>query len=346
MADSTIPDTMKAIVVKETGGLEAMTLDPSYPVPKVGDNQVLIKNEFAGLNFIDTYYRSGLYKQACPFVSGQEGGGTVVALGSKASEESDLQIGDKVVYVALVGSYCEYSAVPASKVVKVPESIGMEKALACMVQGLTAHYLVTDAHASLIQKDQWCLIYSVGSGTCQWAAQMAKIQGYKVIGTTSKSKASVVPKGACDELIVLDPAEGKSHADYNAIDIPKKVMEITNGDGVKCIVDGVGQSTYDISIKCLARRGVWISFGNASGPVPPIPISRFTPKSAFCTRPKLGDYIVTREELEMRAKDIFDWVSSGKLDVKVDTVFSVEQARDAHEYLESGKSKGKVLLRI
>ncbi|CAJ1951838.1 unnamed protein product [Cylindrotheca closterium] len=345
MAESTIPDTMKAIVVKETGGLEAMTLDPSYPVPKVGDNQVLIKNEFAGLNFIDTYYRSGLYKQACPFISGQEGGGTVVALGSK-TEDFGLQVGDKVVYVALVGSYCEYSAVPASKVVKVPESIGMEKALACMVQGLTAHYLVTDAHAGLIQKDQWCLIFSVGSGTCQWAAQIAKVRGFKVIGTTSKSKADAVPKGACDELIVLDTAEGKSHSDYTSVDIQKKVMEITNGDGVKCIVDGVGQSTSDISIQCLARRGIWISFGNASGPVPPVAIKRFTPKSAFCTRPKLGDYMATREELEYRANDVFGLVSNGKLDVKVDTVFSVEQARDAHEYLESGKSKGKVLLRI
>ena len=346
MADSTIPDTMKAIVVKETGGFEALTLETSHPVPKVGDSQVLIKNEFAGLNFIDTYFRSGLYKQACPFVSGQEGGGTVVAMGTKASEESDLQIGDKVVFIALVGSYCEYSAVPVPQVVKLPESISMEKALACMVQGLTAHYLVTDATAGLILKDQWCLIFSVGSGTCQWAAQMAKLKGYKVIGTTSKSKADVVPKGSCDELILLDPVEGKSYSDYNSVDIQKKVMEITNGEGVKLIVDGVGQSTYDISIQCLARRGIWISFGNASGPVPPIPISRFTAKSAFCTRPKLGDYMASREELEMRAKEVFDWVASGKLDVKVDTIFDMEQARDAHEYLESGKSKGKVLLKL
>jgi NADPH2:quinone reductase len=338
-----IPETMKAIVVKETGGLDALTLDPAYPVPKVGVFQVLIKNEYAGLNFIDTYYRSGLYKKACPFVSGQEGGGVVVAIGSKVS---NIQLGDKVVYIALVGSYCEYSAVPATKAVKIPASITMEKALACMVQGLTAHYLVTDASAGLIQKDEWCLIYSVGSGTCQWAAQMAKLQGYKVIGTTSKTKADIAPKAACDHLLVLDTAEGKTYADYESVDIHQKVMEWTNGQGVKCILDGVGRSTSDISIKCLGRRGIWISFGNASGAVPPVSISKFTPKSAFCTRPKLGDYIATREELDQRAQQVFQWMSEGKLDVKVDKVFPLENAKEGHSYLEAGQSKGKVLFRL
>jgi NADPH2:quinone reductase len=324
--NESIPDTMKAIVVTETGGLDALTLDPATPII-----------------LIDTYYRSNSYKQARPFVSGQEGGGVVVAIGSKVS---NIQLGDKVVYIALVGSYCEYSAVPAAKVVKIPPSITMEKAIACMVQGLTAHYLVTDASAGLIQKDEWCLIYSVGSGTCQWAAQMAKLQGYKVIGTTSKTKADVAPKAACDHLLVLDTAEGKTYADYESVDIQQKVMEWTNGQGVKCILDGVGKSTCDISIKCLARRGIWISFGNASGAVPPVSVSKFTPKSAFCTRPKLGDYIATREELDQRAQQVFQWTSEGKLDVKVDKVFSLENAKEGHSYLEKGQSKGKVLFRL
>eukprot|EP00980_Cylindrotheca_fusiformis_P008148 scaffold1727_cov133-Cylindrotheca_fusiformis.AAC.51 len=335
---------MKAIVVKETGGLDALTLDPSYQVPQVGESQVLIRNEYAGLNFIDTYYRSGLYKQDCPFVAGQEGGGVIVAVGSKVSD-SDLKVGDKVVYIALGGSYCEYSAVPAAKVVKIPPSITIEKALACMVQGLTAHYLVTDATAGLIQKDEWCLIYSVGSGTCQWAAQMAKLKGYKVIGTTSKTKADVVPKGVCDQLLVLDTAEGKTYANYESVDIHQKVMEWTDGQGVKCILDGVGKSTCDISIKCLGRRGIWISFGNASGSVPPVSILKFTPKSAFCTRPKLGDYIATREELDYRAQEVFQWTSEGKLDVKVDKIFPLEEAKEGHAYLEAGQSMGKVLFR-
>jgi NADPH2:quinone reductase len=276
-----IPESMKAVVVKANGDVNALIFDTEHPVPKIAENQVLIKNEYAGLNFIDTYYRSGLYKKPCPFVPGQEGGGVIVAVGSGV--DSNIQVGEKVVYIALVGSYCEYSAVPAAKVIKIPSKITIEKSLACMVQGLTAHYLVTDATAGLIEKDEWCLIYSVGSGTCQWAAQMAKLKGYKVIGTTSKTKAGAAPK-ACDHLIVLETAKGMTYADYESVDIPKAVMEMTGGQGVKLILDGVGNATSDISISCLARRGIWISFGNASGSVPPLSILKLTPKSAFCTR--------------------------------------------------------------
>ena len=161
-----IPDTMKAVVVTAPGGLEALTMNSSYPVPKIiGNEQILVKNSFAGLNFIDTYYRSGLYKQPCPFIAGQEGGGIVVAVGSAVT---NIQVGDEVVYIALVGSYCEYSAIPATKAVKVPPSLGMEKAIACMTQGLTAHYLVTDATGGQIKKDEWCLIFSVASGTVSY----------------------------------------------------------------------------------------------------------------------------------------------------------------------------------
>jgi NADPH2:quinone reductase len=350
-----IPTTMKAVVVRAVGGLEALSYETDYPVPTLKEGQVLVKNDLAGLNFIDTYYRTGLYKQALPFVSGQEGGGTVVAIGSNeqdthsaTSSAGAVQIGDKVVYMAM-GSYCEYTAVAADRVVPVPERISLETAVACMVQGLTAHYLVTDACCHLIKPhadEDWCLIYSVGSGTCQWAAQMAKLQGYKVIGTTSKTKVNVVPKGCCDELIVLETAEGKTYADYESVDLVQRVMEVTGGKGAKCIIDGVGMSTSEISIQCLARRGIWISFGNASGAVPDFSLLRLTPKSAFCTRPKLGDYVATKEELEFRSKQVFDWVAEKKLDVKVDKIFSLENVKDGHAYLEAGQSKGKVLFKV
>jgi NADPH2:quinone reductase len=336
-----IPATMKAVVVRENGGLEALSLETDYPVPKLAEGQVLVKNEFSGLNFIDTYYRTGLYKQQVPFISGQEGGGTVVAVSPCVK---DVQVGDQVVYMSL-GSYCGYTAVKAEKVIKVPDNISMETALASMVQGLTAHYLVTDATVGLIKKDEWCLIYSVGSGTCQWAAQMAKLQGYKVIGTTSKTKVDAAPK-VCDQLIVLETVEGKTYADYESVDICQKVMEITDGKGVKCILDGVGKSTSDISIECLARRGIWISFGNASGAVPPFSLLKLTPKSAFCTRPKLGDYTATREELDARAQQVFQWSVDGKLNIRVDKVFALENAKEGHAYLEAGQSKGKVLFKI
>ena len=149
-----------------------------------------------------------------------------------------------------------------------------------------------------------------------------------------------------DELIVLETAVGKTYADYDSVNIVQKVMEITNGQGCKCIIDGVGKSTSDIAIASLAQRGIWITFGNASGPVPPISVLSLAPKSAFCTRPKLGDYIATREELNARANDVFRWIASGELQVMVDKVFSLDQAPDGHVYLESGQSRGKILFQL
>lgn len=332
---------MKAVVIRQHGDASALQLETDYAEP-FGDlqsGQVVVKNEFAGLNFIDTYYRSGLYKQNLPFVAGQEGGGTI-----SKSTVPEFKVGDRVVYMGF-GSYAEYTTVSAAKVIKLPSDVDMKVAIACMVQGLTAHYLVTDATAGLIQKNEWCLIYSVGSGTCQWAAQMAKLQGYKVIGTTSKTKADNTPS-VVDELIVLETATDKTYADYTSVDIAAKVLEITGGQGCKCIIDGVGKSTADISVACLARRGIWITFGNASGPVPDFSLLRLAAKSAFVTRPKLGDYIASEEELNHRANQVFDWVREGKLQVAVDKIFDLTQASEAHEYLETGNSKGKILFKI
>ena len=335
---------MKAVVVRELGDASVLTVESDYPKPseELKPGEVLIKNEFAGLNFIDTYFRSGLYKKEPPFIAGQEGGGTIAK-----STVDEFKVGDKVAYM-MFGSYAEYIVVPAGKVVKIPDNVPgmtMEMAVASMVQSLTAHYLVTDGTAGLIRPGEWCLIYSVGSGTCQWAAQMAKIQGYKVIGTTSSTKASSAPK-CCDELIVLDTAPGKTYANYDSVDIVSKVMEITGGQGCKCIIDGVGKSTTEISLKCLAQRGIFISFGNASGACQEFPVLRLSPKSAFVTRPKLGDYISTREELDRRTKDVFQWIGEGKLSITIDKIFSLDAASEGHLYLESGKSTGKILYRI
>jgi NADPH2:quinone reductase len=172
---------------------------------------------------------------------------------------------------------------------------------------------------------------------------MAKLKGYKVIGTTSTTKEA---PSCCDEVIVLDTVEGKTYSDFSSVDIVQKVMEITNSQGVKLILDGVGKSTSDISVACLSRRGIWISFGNASGPVPPFSLLKLTPKSAFCTRPKLGDYIATKEELDRRVQEVFGWVMDGNLDVKIDRIFPLAEAQQAHAYLESGQSKGKILFQI
>lgn len=350
-----IPNTMKAVVIRQHGGPEALSYEEDFPVPKdLQDGQVLVHNTYAGLNFIDTYYRKGLYQQPLPFIAGQEGGGVVVQVHPSVSADV-AKVGDEVVY-STMGTYCEYTAVAANRVIKLGagckegQSISLEAALCCMVQGLTAHYLTTDCTADLAKPGDWMLIYSVGSGTGQWAAQMATMVNgggyYKVIGTTSKGKVKTpAAQAACDELIILDEAPGKTYADYSSVDIAQKVMEVTSGNGVKVIIDGVGKSTADISVKCLARRGLWISFGNASGAVDNFSPLQLAPKSGYLTRPKLGDYVVG-EELQVRAKEVFGWVSCGKLTVTVDQVFSLKDSKEGHEHLEAGKSRGKVLFKI
>jgi len=335
---------MRAVVVHETGDAGALTVEKEYAVPKISDGQVLVKNSFAGINFIDTYHRKGLYPRDLPFIGGQEGGG-VVAETTPAAEAAGISVGDRVAY-SVFGSYAEYTAVPAAKILPVPDGVGVDVATSCVVQGMTAHYLVTDAHAQLIKPGEWMLIHGVGGGTCQWAAQMAKLRGYKVIGTCSKGKEGVARALGCDELIVLDEAEGASYEDYESVDVVKRVMEVTDGVGCKAVIDGIGLSTVDISIGSLARRGIFVSFGNASGAVPAFPVLRLIGKSAFVTRPKLLDYTVDRAELLSRAEEIFGWLKEGKLNVSVDTTFPLDEAPEGHKYLESGASKGKVLYEI
>lgn len=341
---SSVPSTMKAAVVRETGDAHAMKIETDYPTPTLKPGGVIVKNEFAGINFIDTYHRKGLYARDLPFVCGQEGGGTVAAISDEAKAEG-INVGDKVAYTVLE-TYSEYSAVPAAKLLPVPDNVGLDVATACVVQGLTAHYLVSSAHAGLIQKDEWMLIHGVGGGTCQWAAQMAKIRGYKVIGTCSKGKADIAKTLGCDELIVLDEVPGASYEDYESVDVVAEVMKITGGKGAKCVIDGIGKSTVDISINSLAHRGIFVSFGNASGAVPPFPVLRLINKSAYVTRPKLLDYTTNRAELLERSNDIFSWLQDGKLKVGIDAAFPLDKAADGHLYLEAGKSKGKVLLTI
>uniref|UniRef100_A0A6U3RJA3 Enoyl reductase (ER) domain-containing protein n=1 Tax=Ditylum brightwellii TaxID=49249 RepID=A0A6U3RJA3_9STRA len=341
---SSVPATMKAAVVRETGDAHALKVENDFPTPNLNPGGVIVKNQYAGINFIDTYHRKGLYARDLPFVGGQEGGGTVASVSDEAAAEG-IKVGDRVSY-SVFGSYAEYTAVPAAKLLPVPDGVGMDIATSCVVQGLTAHYLTSSAHADLIKPGEWCLIHGVGGGTCQWAAQMAKLRGHKVIGTVSKGKADIAKTLGCDELIVLDEVPGASFEDYESMDIVAKVMEITDGKGCKSVIDGIGKSTVDISINSLAHRGIFISFGNASGAVPAFPVLRLIGKSAYVTRPKLLDYTTTRAELVERADEIFGWLQDGKLQVSVDTTFPLDQAAEGHLYLEAGKSKGKVLYEI
>jgi len=335
---------MRAAVVRKTGGPEALVVETDFPVPQITDGQVLVKNQFSGINFIDTYHRGGMYARDLPFVAGQEGGGVIAAVTPKA-EAQGFKVGDRVAY-SILGTYCEYTAVPAGKLLSVPDGVGLDVATCLPVQGLTAHYLTTDAHAKLVKPGEWMLIHGVGGGTCQWAAQMAKVMGYKVIGTVAQSKKDVGLACGCDELIVLPEVAGTSYEDYEAIDVAAKVMEVTGGVGCHAVIDGIGKSTLDISINSLARRGIFVSFGNASGAVPAFPVLRLITKSAFVTRPKLLDYTPDRAELDSRANDVFGWLKDGSLKVSVDRTFPLDDAPEGHKYLEAGKSKGKVLYEI
>lgn len=342
---------MKAVEVQSTGGIDALVYKEDHPTPSdIPEGHALIKNEYAGLNFIDTYHRSGLYARQCPFVLGQEGGGTVIKV-FDPSGSSPVDAGDRVVY-GCFGSYAEYTVVPIDKLVPVPPGMDMQTALACMTQGLTAHYLSSSVGEGIVKEGDWVLVYCVGSGTGQWTAQMCKLRGYKVIGTTSRGKAAhyasvedAASAFGCDNLIVLENAPGKSYADYTSVDIASEVMEITEQKGCKLIIDGVGKETYETSLKCLAKRGLFASFGNTSGSVPAFPVLKLTPQSAYVTRPKLKDYVATREELLTRANEVFGWVTDGKLKIVIDKVFGLEEVAKGHEYLEDGKSKGKVLFK-
>jgi len=319
---------------------------PSY----VPSGYVLVKNEYAGLNYIDTYHRSsGLYPRECPFILGQEGGGTIALLSSEEDTTSlALKVGDRVVY-SVFGSYAEYTLVPIDKVIPVPTELDMQTAVACVVQGLTAHYLSSSVGSGIAKRGDWVLVYSVGSGCGQWTSQILKLRGYKVIGTASASKIddnSTESSFGCDYIIKLQNEQDKSYASYTSVDITAKVMEITNNQGCKLIIDGIGKSTYEISLKCLAKRGLFVSFGNASGAVPSFPVLKLLPQSAYMTRPKLNDYVATREELLERANEVFEWVKEGKLKMKIDKVFDLEEVAAGHRYLEEGRSRGKILYKL
>jgi len=333
---------MRAAMIRETGPSSVMKVE-NIPVPKLKPGQVLVRNKFAGLNFIDTYHRSGMYKRDLPFIGGQEGSGIVAEVTPEA--EQFCKVGDRVAYTILQ-TYCEYSAVPGAKIIPVADNVPLDVATACMVQGLTAHYLTHSAHADLIQPGEWMLIHGTGSGACQWAAQVAKIKGYKVIGTCAKGKEHIARATGVDELIVLDEVPGTAYEDYTSQDIVKRVMEITNGEGVKAVIDGIGKATYEIALESLAVRGIFISFGNASGAVPPYPPLRHIGKSSFMTRPKLLEYTRTRQELLWRSEDLMRWITVGKLNVTVDKTFPLSRVSEGHDYLVAGKSTGKVVYKI
>lgn len=327
---ASIPDKMKGVIMEKTGGTEVLQYKTDLPVPEPKEGQILVKNDFIGINFIDTYFRTGLYPApSFPYILGREASGSVVKTGS--GEMYGLKDGDKVVWMA-EGAYAEYTAAPAAKAVKVPSEMDPHIGAAALLQGLTALTLIREAHH--VNKGDWVLVHAAAGGTGLWLCQLLKAVGANIIGTASTQ-----------EKVDLASKAGASHMiNYSHDDVKTKVMELTNNTGCIAIFDGVGKSTFDLSLDCLARKGSMISFGNASGAVPPLTIARLSPKNARLMRPTLFGYIATREEFEHYTNELFDFILKDKLNVNIHDTYPLSEVAKAHQDLEGRKTTGKLLL--
>jgi NADPH2:quinone reductase len=315
------------VVVTRNGGPEVLELRDE-PEPEAGAEQLLVDVEAAGVNYRDIYEREGRYGVAPPFIAGVEGAGTVAAVGAQVN---DFSVGDRVAWSSAPGSYAERVAVDAAKAVPVPDTVSSELAAAVLLQGLTAHYLANSTYP--VQRGDDVLVHAVGGGVGLLLAQIVKMRGGRVIGTTSTDdKAQRARHVGADEVIAYDG-------------FAERVRALTDGKGVAVVYDGVGKATFDESLASLQPRGSLVLYGAASGPVPPIdPMRLEDGGSLFLTRPSLRHYTSRREELLQRAGDIFAWIAEGKLEVHVGGRYRLEDARRAHEDLAGRRTSGKLLL--
>jgi len=320
---------MKAIQIAQCGGPEALAY-VDIPIPKPKANEVLVKISAAGINFIDCYFREGRYPSTLPFVSGQEGSGVVSEVGSEVKE---FKPGDRVAYTGIMGSYAEYAVVPAARLVHMPAGITDQQAAAIMLQGMTAHYLVHDTFP--LKQSDTALIHAAAGGVGLLLVQMAKNIGARVIATVgNEEKAKLAREASADEVIL-----------YSQQDFEAETKRLTDAKGVHVIYDGVGKTTFDKDLNVLRPRGYLVLFGAASGPVPPFDLTKLSQKgSLYVTRPTLVNYIATRGELEHRATAVLNMVATGKLKLRIEHLYPLREAQQAHRDLEARKTTGKLLL--
>jgi NADPH2:quinone reductase len=300
---------MKAIQIKQTGGPEVMELE-DLPVPQPKSNEAVVKIKAAGVNFIDIYNREGRYKAALPLVLGQEAAGVVLALGS---DVHGLAVGDPVAYTSVLGSYAEYAAVPADRLVKIPAGVGEREAAAAMLQGMTAHYLSHDTYP----------------------LKMAHKIGVRVIATVSTEEKAALARGAGADEVIL----------YAQADFEAETKRLTGGKGVDVVYDSVGKTTFDKGLNLLRPRGMMVLYGGSSGAVAPIDPQLLSQKgSIYLTRPSLGHYIITTQELRQRAGAVCGMIRDGTLQLRIEHVYPLAEAQQAHRDLEGRKTTGKLLL--
>jgi NADPH2:quinone reductase len=319
---------MKAVQITEYGGPEVMKYtELSDPTP--GNGEALVEIQAVGVNFTDIYSRSGVNPPRLPWIVGVEGAGVVRKVGAGVN---NVKEGDLVAYCSIPGTYAEQAIAPAARLIKMPQGLDARTGAAVMLQGMTAHYLCHSTYR--VQRGDRVLIHAGAGGVGLLLIQMVKRLGGYVFSTVSTEAKAELAKGAGADQVII----------YTHQDFAEEVKKATEGKGVQAVYDAVGKTTFDKSVSCLARRGYMVLYGQASGPVPPMDPRVLGNGSLFLTRPGLGDYTATREELEQRAGDVLGWVKSGELKLRVEHVFPLSEAAEAHRQLESRATTGKVLL--
>jgi NADPH:quinone reductase len=320
---------MKAIQVKQAGGPEAMEV-VELPVPQPKANEATVKLAASGVNFIDVYFREGRYKAPLPFVLGQEGAGVVTAVGSGVTS---VKVGDRVAWTGLLGSYAEYAAVPADRLVAIPNGVSDQQAAAAMLQGMTAQYLSHSTYP--LKKGETALIHAAAGGVGLLLVQMAHNIGARVIGTVStEEKAKLARAAGADDIIL-----------YTQSDFEAETKRLTDGKGVDVVYDSVGKTTFEKGLNLLRPRGIMVLFGGSSGAVAPFdPIVLTQKGSLYLTRPSLTNYIASRDELVARSGAVFGMLAAGKLNLRVGHTYPLAEALRAHRDLEGRKTTGKLLL--
>jgi NADPH:quinone reductase len=321
--------TMKAIQIKQTGGPEVMEL-VDLPVPQPNPNEAVVQIKAAGVNFIDVYNREGRYKAPLPLVLGQEAAGVIVAVGS---DLRNVAVGDRVAYTMTLGSYSEYAAVPAERLVKIPEGVSERDAAAAILQGMTAHYLVYDTYP--LKAGETALIHAAAGGVGSLLVQMAHNIGARVIATVSTEEKARLARASGAHDVIL----------YTQVDFEAETKRLMGDKGVDVVYDSVGKTTFDKGLNLLRPRGMMALFGASSGAVAPIdPLVLLQKGSLFLTRPSLGNYVATPQELQARAGAVFGMIRDGKLKLRIEHLYPLAEAQRAHRDLEGRKTTGKLLL--
>ncbi len=311
------------------GGAEVLELE-DVPDPIPGPGEAVVALEAIGINFVEIYYRQGLYSASLPLTPGGEGAGRIVAIGR---EVTAFRTGDRVASVNFKGSYAELALASADRLVPLPNAVDTTTAAALMLQGITAHYLATSTYP--LSEGVWCLIHAAAGGVGLLLSQIARSRGARILGTVSTPEKAELARVAGVDQVIL----------YTQQDFVAEVRRITGGRGVSVVYDSVGRTTFDGSLNCLAPRGMLVLFGQSSGPVPPFDPQALNSKgSLYLTRPTLTHYVATRDELQARTEDLFWWVETGALELRVDRTYRLAEAPAAHRALESRGTTGKVLL--